>query len=153
MNKVERYLYLIMGLLGFIFLRSSIDKIEGGKFVGALAGTLGKFASKNPYPWYKSFLESVAIPNSVLFGNLTMWGEFFAGISLLGVSVILLFKKKVPKILYLVLILGLFVGAFLNVTFWFASSWTSPSTDGLNLVMSGVQIVCLIYFWQKYRAA
>lgn len=148
MKDTNKYLYLIFSVIGFIFLRSSWGKITGGSFVDSLAGTLGKFASKNPHPIYKDFLENVAIPNSTIFGTLTMWGELFAGSAILFSCLYLLFNSG-KKLIYLLLLAGLLVGAFLNATFWFASAWTSPSTDGLNLVMFAVQIVGCFFVLQQ----
>jgi len=147
MKDTNKYLYIIFSVLGFIFLRSSWGKITGGSFVDTLAGTLGKFASKNPYPFYKDFLENIAIPNSTIFGTLTMWGEFFAGGAILAASLYLLLKPG-KKLMYLLLMAGLLVGAFLNAIFWFASAWTSPSTDGLNLVMFATQVIGLCFIRQ-----
>lgn len=144
-----KYLYLIFALIGFIFLRSGYGKVSGGKFVGGLGETLTKFASNNPYPPVKSFLEQIAIPNSGIFGFLTMYGEVFAGISLMGVSVYLLFAAKSPRASYLILGAGLLVGCFLNLVFWLSAGYTSASTESLNLVMLAVQIIGLSFVWQK----
>lgn len=145
MKNSNRYLLAIFMVLGFIYLRSSYGKISGGVFVSGLGETLGKMASKNPYPAFKSFLEGVAIPNSTIFGQLTMWGELFAGLTLLIGSLILFFGKNPNRWVRIVLIMGLLVGAFLNGIFWLASGYTSPSTDGLNLVMFAVQVVGIMY--------
>lgn len=148
-NNDSKYVYLILAALGFIFLRSGYGKVVGGQFVSTLGETLTKFASKNPNPFYKNFLEQVAIPNSVTFGYLTMLGEVFAGLSLLLLSVYLLFNKKAGRIVYLVLGAGLLVGAFLNATFWLAAGWMSPSTESVNLVMLVVQIIGLAFVTQR----
>lgn len=139
--KEAKYLYLIFAGVGFIFLRSGYGKLTGGTFVSTLGETLTKMADKNPYPWYKDFLLYTAIPNSATFGMLTMWGELFAGLTLLIISLYLLIQKKTAKFLYLLLGAGFLTGAFLNATFWLAAGYTSPSTDGLNLVMFLVQVV------------
>lgn len=150
MNKDNKYLYIIFTVTGFIFLRSGYGKVTGGKFVSALAGTLGKFVSENPYPWFKSFLLDVAIPNAQLFANLTMLAEVFIGITVLVSSLYLLLKAKAEHVTYLFLAAGLATGAFLNATFWLASGWTSPSTDGLNLVMFFTQISGVAFALHSY---
>lgn len=135
--------FLVLSVLGFIWARSSYGKLSEGKFVGSLGETLIKFAGKNPYPWFKKFLESTAVPNSQLFGLLTLWGEVFAAVTILGVSIYLLIKPaKNPRMLML-LALGLLTGLFLNLVFWLAAGWMSPSTDGLNLVMAGIELIGL----------
>lgn len=150
-DGVSKYLYFIFGLIGFVFLKSGYGKVTEGKFVSGLTGTLEKFASQNPYPFYKSFLEGIVIPNSVVFGYLTQYGEIFAGLSLLGMSLILIFNRKPAQWMYFLLGLGLLVGAFLNLTFWLASGWTSASTETVNFVMFGVQIVGLVYILQRSK--
>lgn len=148
----NKYLYLIFASIGFIFLRSGYGKVTGGKFVGGLGETLTKFASNNPYPQVKSFLEQIAVPNSGIFGILTMYGEVFAGISLMGASVYLLFAAKNPRVSYLILGAGLLTGAFLNTVFWLSAGYTSASTESLNLVMFAVEVVGLAFVWQKLNA-
>lgn len=148
----NKYLYFIFAVVGFIFLRSGYTKVSEGKFVGSLGETLAKFASKNPYPPVKNFLEQAAIPNSEIFGLLTMYGEVFAGISITGFSIYLLFAAKERKVSYFVLGAGLLTGAFLNAVFWLAAGWTSPSTESVNLVMLAVQVAGLAFVWQKLRA-
>lgn len=152
-DSVSRYLYLIFVGVGFIFLRSGYGKITEGKFVSTLGATLGKFASNNPYPPVKSFLEGFAIPNSVVFGNLTMWGEALVGLNLILLSLYLLFNNKASRATYLLLVVGLFFGTLLNLTFWLAAGWTSPSTDGLNLIMLIVQLVGLGFVLSKYKGS
>ena len=145
MLKENKYLYLIFMTAGFIFLRSGYGKVTEGKFVGALASTLGKFAEKNPYPFFKDFLNNFAIPNSQLFGVLTQWGEVLTGLSLFFISAYILFTGKSSKLLYLLLGLGLLGGMFLNGTFYLASGWTSASTESLNLMMFLVELIGLGY--------
>lgn len=144
-NLSNKYLLFIIEVIGLIFLRSSWGKLTGGVFVDSLGVTLSKFAVKNPYPIVADFLNNIAIPNSVIFGQLTMWGEFFTAISLTITALYLLFSSKPNQLINLLLIAGLAVGMFLNGVFWLASGWTSPSTDGLNLLMFLVQLSGLIY--------
>lgn len=144
MKNSNKFLYLIFIVCGYVFIKSGYGKVSGGMFVQTLGDTLGKFASKNPYPWYKSFLETTAIPNSIVFGTLTMWGELLAGVSILLGSVMLLMGRD-HNLSKLLLLVGLVVAAFLNATFWFASGWTSASTDSLNLVMFLVELIGIMF--------
>lgn len=141
-----------LAVVGFIFARSSIGKITGGEFISGLGGTLQKFASENPYLWFKGFLEVVAIPNSQVFGILTMWGEFFAGFGVLVSLVCLYFLGSKNKLFVYLLGTGLLVGAFLSATFYFAAGWMSPSTDGLNLLMCLIQLAGLAYVFKLNRS-
>lgn len=136
-----RYLLVIFIAIGYIFSKSGYEKVVGGKFVDGLLGTLGKFASNNPYPIVKDFLNQVVIPNSTTFGTLTMWGELFSGISILVTSLILFMVVRAHQFVYLLLLFGLVGGAFLNLIFWLSAGWTSPSTDSLNFLMLIVQSV------------
>lgn len=144
------YLKLIIALNGFIWLRSSYGKFTAGNFPDNLGKTLGAFASKNPYPFYKDFLNNVAIPNSQLFGSLTLYGEAFAALTLTFLPIYLLFNPASKAIRYL-LALGLLTGAFLNLIFYFAAGWTSPSTDSLNLLMFGIQIISLFAILKPHK--
>lgn len=142
---------LVLLAVDFIWVRSSAGKIIGGKFVDSLGGILTKFASQNPYPWYKNFLTSIAIPNSTLLGTMIMVGEAFTAFSLLlGVGLILL--NKIHKLVIFLLTAGFVTGAVLNLNFWLASGWTSPSVDSLNLLMFLIQLLGIIYIVRLYKS-
>ena len=44
---------------------------------------IAKYASDNPFPWYKSFLLDTVVPNSHVFATVTALGEIGVGLSLL----------------------------------------------------------------------
>lgn len=145
-NSSNIYYYSVFLILlanSLIWLKSSLGKISDGKFVDTLSGTLTKFASNNPHPWYKSLLENTAIPNSQIFGNLIMWGETFVAV-ISTISILILIIKQKDRIFSYLLALGLLGGILLNTSFWFAAGWTSPSTYSLNLLMLTVQVVGLL---------
>lgn len=144
-NLSNRYLLFILAVVGLIFLRSSLGKITGGEFPASLGKTLAFFSSKNPYPFVKDFLQNIAIPNSALFGLLTMWGEFLIGLSLIICALFLTFSSKRNRAVILLLIAGSGGGMFLNAVFWLAAGWTSPSTESVNLLMFTVELSGLIY--------
>lgn len=141
---------LIVLFVGLIYARSSFGKFASGNFPQNLGETLGRFSSKNPYPWYREFLESVAIPNSQTIGVLVMWGELFVAVALVGGSLYFL-TKKFSRTVAAVLIIGLFIGALLNLVFWLASSWTSPSTDSLNLLMFSIEVIAIVTLLKFYK--
>ncbi len=145
------YVSYILLVVGYIFVQSGYGKITGGTFVNGLAKTLGYFASENPYPPVQSFLTDIAIPNSIVFGNLTILGELIAGISIIGAVVYQLYKKRLTFVAYTMLIIGLLVGLFLNITFWLSSGWTSPSTNSVNLLMAAIEIVALVSIIKTFR--
>lgn len=128
-NDSAVWLALVRIFIGYIWLESAIGKIQGGTFVDGLAKTLTNFAAKNPIPWQVDFLNNVAIPNATLFGTVTMYGELLVGLALfLGV-----FSQ-----------VGALGGLIMNVAFYFAAGHTSASTETVNLVMAGVQVVLLL---------
>lgn len=146
-KKINKYLLVVLMVVGLVWLRSSLGKFAAGDFVDNLPKTLGLFASKNPYPLFKEFLLNTAIPNSFVFGNLVQFGELFSAVAITGVSVYLLLGMKRAKLLDLLLAKGLIVGALLSLTFWLAAGWMSPSTDGLNLLMLAIELVGLFWVW------
>lgn len=145
-----RPLLIILLSVGLLWLRSSFGKFTGGTFVNSLGATLTKTAEKNPYPWFKQFLTSVAIPNSQFFGQMVLWGEFLSAVAITIGAIMLLINPHPNKFMVLVLIAGLAVGALLNIVFWLGFGYTSPSTDSLNLLMAVVQIVGLIFLMQQF---
>lgn len=152
MKNSNKYLYLVFAVIGYIFLKSGFEKITAGKFVGGLGATLTKFAKDNPYPPVKAFLENMAVPNSVVFGLLTQWGEFLTGINLLGLSFWMLFSPKTGNKYVKLMVLGFATGLLLNVTFWLAAGYTSSSTGSLNLVMGAVNLIGLVFVLNESKA-
>ncbi|MBI2595525.1 hypothetical protein HYW46_02190 [Candidatus Daviesbacteria bacterium] len=140
---MNKSLILILFVVDYIWLKSSFGKLTEGKFVGSLAPTLTKFASNNPYPPVKDFLQNIAIPNSQTFAYLTMWGETFVTVALLVSALFLFFSTKVNKLMLLLLVPALFVGMLLNLVFWLSSGWVSSAADGLNMLMFVVEVVGL----------
>lgn len=135
--------------MGLVWLRSSFGKITGGKFVDSLGNTLTKFTSGNPNIWYNDFTKSIVIPNSKIFGNLIMWGEFFSAVVIILGSLYLIFGKRENRTIELLFVIGLLGGGFLNLNFWLASGWTSPSTDSLNLLMLAIEVIAIFIFAKK----
>lgn len=127
-----------------MWLRSSLGKITGGKFADTLGDLLTKMSQNNPYPWFKYFLQNVAIPNSKVFGTLTMWGEFLAALAITLGSAYLLFYKGDQRLGVVILILGLLGGMFLNAIFWLGFGYSNVSTDSLNSLMFLVELVGVI---------
>ncbi len=132
---------IIYLILGGTWLRSSLGKITGGKFADSLGDLLAKMSQNNPYPWFKSFLQTVAIPNSKIFGSLTMWGEFLTALAIIFGSAYLLFYKGDQRLGFIVLLLGLLGGMFLNAIFYLGFGYSNISTESLNLLMFLVELV------------
>lgn len=144
MDKAYRYLLLIIATVGFIWLRSGVGKLLQEKFISGMSSTLQKFAGSNPYPWYKQFLENVAIPNSEIFGQLTLWGEILTGLALVLLPLYCIFKPA-SRTLALLLTGGLIGGMLMNLNYWLAAGYMSPSTESVNLLMLAIEFIGLIY--------
>lgn len=151
-KNLSRPLLWILLAIAFIWARSSVGKLLGGEFVGGMEGTLTKFASNNPYSFYKQFLNDIAIPNSELFGIVVLVGEALVAAALVIGVLNLLFVKSPKKIVVDSLLLGLLGGLLLNLMFWLASGWMSPSGDGLNLLMLVVEMVGFLYLLRVAKA-
>ncbi len=141
------WILLIQAILGIEWLKAGWEKL-GGDFAKSLPKTLAKFASENPYLWYKNFLLNTATPNASLFAFLVKWGEFLAGLIFLIGAVLLFFNLKnkgLVKFILVAVAISSFVTAFMNLNFWLAAGWTSVSTYGFNIVMFLEEIVLLFF--------
>lgn len=142
------YLFGLSGIqvvLGYIWASGGWGKIFQGTFAAGLEKTLTLFVSKNPYPWYQSFLTDFVIPRAAFFGQLVQWGEFIAGCALLLGIVFQLFCQQafVRRLGNWIAVAGLVIGLFFNVQFYLAAGWMSPSTLELNLFMFWAQVFLL----------
>jgi thiosulfate dehydrogenase [quinone] large subunit len=75
--KREWLFVLARVYLGVTFLFSD----HGNRQPNELTGFL-KFAMKNGYSWYQSFLNAVVLPHAATFGTLVVVAEIYAGIAL-----------------------------------------------------------------------
>lgn len=136
--------YLVLITLAFIWLKSGYGKITGGTFVDSLSPILAKFLSNNPYSWYKEFLTGSIIPNAPIFAQMIQWGEVFAAVCIGGSALYFIFSKKQNPSAGIILLIGLFIGMLLNLNFWFASGWMSPSADSLNFLMFVIEFIAFM---------
>lgn len=136
--KLDRVMLLILLIDGLLWFRSGWGKVSGGKFVSELPKTLERFASQNPYSWYKDFLQTVSLNNNV-FGTLVMYGELI-GSTLLLVGIVTKFLEIQSRYLTSLIVITLLGLSFMNLNFYLAAGWTSPSTEGLNLLMMAIQL-------------
>ena len=151
---------LLVGLLavqiflGYEWLMSGISKVIAGDFASGLASTLSD-QSKDLTGWYKSFLDTLVIPNGQLFGYLVMAGELALGIVLIVASLVWLTRwsrlasRGRGIVLSLVVLAGL-VAIFMNVNFHLMSGanhpWiiaADPNGEGIDLdsVMPIIQLI------------
>lgn len=144
------WLVLIQWVLAYEWLHSGWGKWSGPGFMANISETLAGFIAKNPNTGYVAFLNRTAVPNAALFGNLIRIGELSIGIALLLSGVLLLYKKRLDPTVIWILVLAFLAGVIMNLNFYFAAGWTSPSTAGINLVMGLISLILgLCYFTNR----
>lgn len=134
----------ILSAIGLLWVYSGWEKVSTGEFSDGMSKTLGFFASKNPYPFYKQFLLDFAIPNAKTFGELVQYGEIAVGLGTLAV-VLALITGRANRLVLKLFSLALVGTILLNANFWFASGWTSISTSSLNLLMGAIEAITLYF--------
>ncbi|WZX99123.1 DoxX family membrane protein [Bacillus sp. FSL W7-1360] len=89
-NIIISILLLVRLYLGWQWFASGLTKVTSGTFdaSGYLQGAIAQpvTAGAGPdiaYPWYVSFLEYIALPQSELFSFVVMWGEVLVGLGLI----------------------------------------------------------------------
>lgn len=135
-------------ILTYAWWSAGWEKISSGEFIGGIAKTLGFFASKNPFGWYKSFLENFALPNASVFGYVVEWSQIAIAVCLLLTTIIIFFSRvnKTKNAVFVLMILALFGGLLMNANFYFAAGWTGPGTKGDNIIMFWTEAI-LMYVW------
>lgn len=134
-NFFRRGFSFFLFFLSLVWVKSGYGKITSYNFVSSLASTLAKFFSKNPFNWYKTLIINYFIPNATVLGFTIEWAELLCGLIMGFAAIYFLFAKNANKFLLFLLGLALFGSFLLSLNFWLAASWTSSSTDSLNLLM------------------
>lgn len=126
------------------------EKLSNPEFLAGMGKTLGYFASKNPFPWYKGFLEGFAAKYAAAFGGVVEWGQAAIAFVLVAAIVETLWGKGegAKRKALLASSLALVGGMLMNANFYFAAGWTGPGTKGMNVVMFWVQ-AALLYVWLR----
>lgn len=156
-SPLHSSLFAIIGIqcvLALEWLRAGIEKLSSGAFPTTFAKTIEKFQTNNPHPWYGESVLSLAKTYPLLFGHLVQWGELFVGLGLLGSALLLLSSQISLRSLALVILFAaLSASIVMNLNFYFAAGWMSPSTSGLNALMIGIELILLAFWlfqaWQK----
>ncbi len=108
---------------GVMFVIAGYGKVaRGAGFGDSMAGFLGN--QKNTFAFYQGFIESVVIPNKLLFAYLVAWGELLGGIAL----IIGLFTRWTALAFVLMV-----------VNFWFAKGagfWVPSNHDSLYILIA-----------------
>lgn len=88
---------------GVFFAYQGIRKVSRGNFSDGMAGFLN--AQENTFAFFRPFIDSVVLPNKVLFATLVSWGE-----TAVGIAMILGFATRYAAA----------AGALMVACFWFA---------------------------------
>ncbi len=67
---------------GIFFAWHGFAKISGGNFADGMSGFLNS-RLESSFSSYRPFIESIVLPNSVLFATIIAWGELLIGLALL----------------------------------------------------------------------
>lgn len=99
---------------GLFFAWNGVGKLRRDNFADGMEGFLGAQAEKS-FEFYRSFVESVVLPNKAVFASLVSWGELAIGIAM---------------IVGLATRYAAFAGAVMVLNFWFAKG--QVFFDGAN---------------------
>ena len=149
LNRAARYLLAsIQLIIGWEWFVSGTNKVLSGTFPQSLLDTLNTGIQNNPNSWYISFLQKVAVPQSVSLGYMIEWTEVMVGLALLAGALILIGKPRMrgdPQHSLVVAISGAVillaaVGAFFTVNFHFwmghgiiPGIGAAPTDEGIDL--------------------
>jgi thiosulfate dehydrogenase (quinone) large subunit len=71
-------LVLLRVYLGTVFLVAAVPKL-GGDYTPQLVGFVENVGLKRGHAFYRSFLETLVLPNAPVFGLMIPWGELLVG--------------------------------------------------------------------------
>jgi hypothetical protein len=145
------WLVFVQWVLAFEWLHSGWGKWSAPGFMDNIGKSLEGFAAKTPYTAYASFLKSSVVPNAELFGNTIRTGELAVGVALALGGILLLTQKRLPAVATWLLAIACFGGALMNLNFFLASGWSSPSTWGVNMVMGLALFILGVYYLTNRR--
>jgi hypothetical protein len=140
------WLIFLQLALAFEWLHSALGKWLHPEFMDGIGKTLGTFASKTNHRGYAEFLNSVAVPNAEMFGNMIRVGELAVGLALLLSGLIILKQKQLSLPAAWIITAACFGGALMNINFFLASGWSSPAAWGLNILMAATEIILGIFY-------
>ena len=150
LNDASLTTLLIQCIIAYEWISGGWSKLASRSFAQSMEKTLFHFEQGNPHGWYIRSILSFAKQHAELFGQLVQWGEILTGIGLLVGLLLYVFSKNpsVREGVALISILALLGGLLMNLNFYVAAGWTSPSTSGLNVLMFWTE-GALLLFWVK----
>ncbi|TAK03807.1 DUF2892 domain-containing protein [Patescibacteria group bacterium] len=153
-DRLDEKALLLIGVVGtqmvlaYEWWSAGWEKVSSPGFVQGIGGTLARFASENPFPWYKDFLLGFASENATVFAQAVQWSQVAIGLTLAAAGAAYVFLKDAESRhnALAVSAIALFGGMLMNANFYLAAGWTGPGTHGINVVMFWTQAI-LIYVW------
>lgn len=144
-------------LLGLLCVQAAIayewgsagwEKLSNPEFIPNMTKTLGYFASKNPFPWYKDFLAGFAASHAQSFAYAIEFGEASVAVALLASAAAIAYagmsgRHRKARMLASAALAG---GLLMNANFYLAAAWTGAGAKGTNVVMFLTQ-AALLYVW------
>lgn len=149
-------LLLIQIFLGYEWLISGVTKVYRGDFTTHMSDELTE-KSEGAVSWYKSFLDSVVIPNARGWAYAIELGEVLIGIALIAAALVWLFRwDRLPDRSRMAVLLATALaslgGIFMNLNFHLANGsphpWLIPGDafdEGVDLdsLMPALQLVLI----------
>jgi hypothetical protein len=129
-NRAIAGLLVVQIVVGFEFFWTVLVKLVRGGFVAGLAADLEDRVQAAP-DWYRSFAESVIIPNATLFGYLIIIGELFVGITLIVTAIVWLvhwdsLSLSARRTLVVLIMLAAASALVMNLNYHIASGAANP---------------------------
>ena len=140
MRSPERWLAVLRVAVGLWFLKALFTKLSvtlawgflpvptaSDRWLHVMPTLVAKYAEGNPVGFFRDFLESVVIPHSAVFAQLTAFGEVAVG---LGLTFGFLST------------LAAALGLFLVLNYGLAVQWQSSGQQGFHYLL----ISCMVVF-------
>lgn len=155
-KSIRNTFYAVQILIGWDYFVSGCNKIFYAGFPYHLGSMLKGLNGQGLSGLYINILKATVIPFSVPFGYLIELGEFFAGLALIVLSLILLFKKSENDLFFkgfsIILLLAALGTTFMSINYWLMGGappfWPGQSPWGSGMdIDSFTAILSVIIVW------
>ncbi len=156
-QRLGKGFFVLQIALGYEWLMSGLSKVMTGDFPTKLGGVLHGQAQNQSGP-FRSFLDSVVIPNGSLFGWLTMLGELSVGVVLIVVPIVALVRwtgLSVRGQAVAVALIGLagLGAAVMSVNYHMLTGAVAPWTISPDAFAPGVDVDSILAILELVSAA
>lgn len=111
-------LLLLRLAISYVWLSAGLSKLFNPQYITNFSTTLHSFATNSPFEFYSGFLKQYILPNSLIFAQLTTWGEILTGIAfLLGFP----------------MLIATIAGIFMNLNYYFVA--TAAPSQFINIIL------------------